>query len=69
MQKADPLSLLILARLFALLKFVDEPWWLQGTAEYKVKGLETLVPEEWKWGIEWRLEILENLLLFVGEAG
>jgi hypothetical protein len=48
MQEEDPLSLTILARFFALLKFVDAPWWLQGTAEYEVKGLETLVPKEWK---------------------
>jgi hypothetical protein len=65
MEEADPLSLLIVARLFTLGKFVDEPWWLQGTAEYEVKGLETLIPEEWKWGMEWPLEILENSLLFI----
>lgn len=66
MQERDPLSLVILARLFALLKFVDEPWWLQGTAEYEVHGLETIVPEEWKWGLEWPLGILGNSLLLVG---
>ena len=43
-----------------MLKFVDAPWWLHGTAEYEVKGLETLVPKEWKWGIEWPLEVLES---------
>lgn len=67
MQDGDPLSLMILARLFALLRFVDEPWWLQGTAEYEIRGLETLLPEEWKWGIEWPMEILENSLRIVGE--
>ncbi|KAE8446763.1 hypothetical protein EG329_011668 [Mollisiaceae sp. DMI_Dod_QoI] len=67
MQEEDPLSLLILARVFALLKFVDEPWWLQGTAEYEVRGLEALVPEEWKWGLEWPLEILDNSFVAVGE--
>jgi hypothetical protein len=69
MQEEDPLSLLIVAKLFALLKFVAKPWYLQGTAEYEVRGLETMCPEEWKWGIEWSLEILENSWLSVGVEG
>ncbi|PMD47061.1 hypothetical protein L207DRAFT_448576 [Hyaloscypha variabilis F] len=64
-QEEDPLCLLIVARLFALLKFVDEPWYLQGTAEYEVRGLETMLPDEWKWGMEWPLGILENSSLFM----
>ncbi|KAE9366361.1 hypothetical protein N431DRAFT_352500 [Stipitochalara longipes BDJ] len=67
LQEEDTLTLLIVARLFALLKFVDEPWYLQGTAEYEVRGLESVVPEEWKWGMQWPLEILECSLLVRGE--
>ena len=67
MQERDPVSLLIVARLFALGKFVDEPWWLKGTAEYELKGLETVVPEEWGWGLEWPFEILGGTGNFMDE--
>lgn len=65
MQESDPICLLILARMFALQKIVDEPWWLEGSAEYEVRGLESMIPEEWTWGMEWPMNVLENSFLFV----
>lgn len=61
MQGGDAVSMLIVARLFALGRFVDEPWWLRGTAEYEVRGLESVVAEDWGWGFEWPLEILRSM--------
>lgn len=61
MQEGDAVSLLIVARLFALGRFVDEPWWLKGTAEYEVRGLESVVGEQWGWGFEWPFEILKSV--------
>ncbi|KAL3420635.1 hypothetical protein PVAG01_07080 [Phlyctema vagabunda] len=69
MQEGNILSLAILARVFALLKFVDDSWWLQGTAEYEVEGLETLAPHEWKWAFEWPLRILETAKPLRSEGG
>ncbi|KAE9367822.1 hypothetical protein N431DRAFT_486845 [Stipitochalara longipes BDJ] len=60
LEKGDPLALAILARFFALLKYIDKPWWLKGTAEFEVKGLAGLVSEDWKWSMQWPLNVLEG---------
>jgi hypothetical protein len=60
-QKEDPLALVILARLLVLLKFVDESWWLKGTAEYEIRGLHRVVLVEWKWAVEWPMRLLESV--------
>lgn len=62
LQENDPISLLILARFFALFTFVDNVWWLEGTAIHEVRGLTSLVPDEWEWAISWPLEILKNVI-------
>jgi hypothetical protein len=59
LEEGDPRTLAILARFFALLKYIDEPWWLKGTAEFEVKGLAGLVSEDWKWSMQWPLDMLE----------
>jgi hypothetical protein len=56
----NPLALAILARYFALLKFVEGPWWVNGTAEFEIRGLAGLVGEDWDWSMEWPLQILEQ---------
>ncbi|PMD40734.1 hypothetical protein L207DRAFT_633708 [Hyaloscypha variabilis F] len=60
LEEGDPRTLAILARFFALLKYIDEPWWLKGTAEFEVKGLAGLVDEDWKWSMQWPLDMLEG---------
>jgi hypothetical protein len=58
-EEDDPLALAILARFFALLKYVEEPWWVKGTAEFEIRGLAGLVSEDLEWSMRWPLEILE----------
>jgi hypothetical protein len=57
LEEGDPLALAILARFFALLKYIEELWWLKATAEFEVRGLAGLVSEDWEWIMKWPLEI------------
>lgn len=58
-EEYDPLAMVILARMYALTKLVDEPWWVRGTAEYEVRGLTRFVPAEWAWAMDWPLKVLD----------
>lgn len=60
LEERDPLALAIIARYFALMKFVDQPWWMQGNAEHEIYGLISLMPEDQQWMMAWPLGILEN---------
>ncbi|CZT44116.1 uncharacterized protein RSE6_04242 [Rhynchosporium secalis] len=59
LEEGDPLAIVILSRFYALLKYIDEPWWIQGAPEFEIRGMASLVGEEWKWAMEWPLEVLE----------
>jgi hypothetical protein len=59
LEEEDPLAFAILARFFALLRYMEEPWWLKGTAEFEIRGLAGLVSEDLEWSMRWPLEILE----------
>jgi len=60
LEESDPLAFAILARFFAVLKYTDEPWWVRGTAEFEVRGLASLVSDDWKWSMQWPLDTLEG---------
>lgn len=61
LEQKDGLAFAIMARVFALLRFVDESWWLRGTAEYDVVGLSGMVGEEWRWAMEWPLQVVRGV--------
>jgi hypothetical protein len=48
----EPRALIILAQYFAMMKMVEDIWWLKGMAEFELKGIASLLPSEWKWGLE-----------------
>lgn len=60
LEERDPVALAIIARYFALMKFVDQPWWMQGYAEHEIYSLLSLMPEDQQWTMAWPLGILEN---------
>ena len=66
MRSDDSIAMLILARFFSLFTFVDQVWWLEGTAVHELNGIASLIPEEWQWGMEWPLKILNNSSKHVG---
>jgi hypothetical protein len=53
-----PRALVILGYLFALAKKVENVWWLQGIPEREVRGIESIIPAEWKWTMVWPLNLI-----------
>lgn len=53
-----PRALVILAYLFAMGKKVENVWWLQGIPEVEVRGINTIIPSDWKWAMIWPLNLL-----------
>jgi hypothetical protein len=60
LEQNDPLAMAIMARFFALSKFVDGVWRLRGMAGYEVTGIASLMPEEWMWSMDWPLGLLDD---------
>ncbi|MCJ1226458.1 hypothetical protein MMC12_003110 [Toensbergia leucococca] len=58
LENQEPLAMAILAYYFAMMKFVEGVWWLQGVPEYEIRGIESLMPRECLWAIEWPLQVI-----------
>jgi hypothetical protein len=56
----DPRALVTIACFFALIKTVDDVWWLKGVAKREVNGIFSLLPEEWWPKMEWPLRIANH---------
>ncbi|KAJ5294661.1 hypothetical protein N7508_009482 [Penicillium antarcticum] len=48
-----PRALVIMAYLFALVKQFDDVWWLRGIPEREVRGINSILPAEWKHMMNW----------------
>lgn len=55
----EPRALVITAHFFALFKFVDEVWYMQGVARREILGILSLVPENWMWAMKWPMQQIE----------
>ncbi|KAJ5106635.1 hypothetical protein N7456_003310 [Penicillium angulare] len=55
-----PRALVILAYLFALGKKVDNVWWFRGIPEREVRGINGIVPDNWKWAMFWPLNLISE---------
>ncbi|TVY47937.1 hypothetical protein LOCC1_G001618 [Lachnellula occidentalis] len=64
--RKDARALALLARNIALLKVVENIWWLHGTgktqqvAEHAITGIRNLIPPEWTWTMEWPVQIISG---------
>lgn len=63
LSQEDPLTMGLLARNMALLKFLNYTWWLHGAGEYEVLGYSIsgicgLMPEPYKWLMDWPLNVV-----------
>jgi hypothetical protein len=74
----DPLAMALAARAFVLLKYIPQVWWLHGWGEYSVvhrdiRGIESLMPAEHLWSMQWPLKVLNGDIVFhrkpVAESG
>jgi hypothetical protein len=52
----DPRALVILAYFFSLTTSMDNVWWLRGIAESEVLGIQSILPAEWQWAMEFALQ-------------
>lgn len=58
-----PRAMLILAHYMALIKHIDDEfWWLKGRPEREIYGIQSILPEEWQWGLAWPLAVLNSPL-------
>lgn len=60
-EEYQPRALVVLAHLLAMAKRIDGSWWvLHGVADYHVRGIASIIPDEWKWALEWPIRVLET---------
>ena len=55
-----PRALVLTAQFFALKKSMEQHWWLRGTADHDVRGIQSLLPQNWQWAMEWPLATLKT---------
>lgn len=58
-ERQSPRALVILACYCAMTMAVDDHWVFHGMACREVSGLNSFIPEEWTWAMEWPVKILE----------
>ena len=61
LQQKEPRALVIIAHLMSLAKIVEDSWWFRDEAERHVYGVQSLLPPEWQWAMEWPLRTLHDL--------
>lgn len=61
LQQGQPRALVMLAHLVAMMRRLDSLWWIfNGVADFHVRGIATLVPEDWQWALAWPLKVLDT---------
>lgn len=55
-----PRALVILSYHFAIVKAVDDVWWLRGVPEREVFGIQSVLPERWQWAMAWPIQKLAS---------
>jgi hypothetical protein len=60
LDQGRPRALVILAHHFAMAKAAEEHWWMRGVADREVIGIQSVVPADWRWAMEWPLSVLRQ---------
>jgi hypothetical protein len=60
LDQGRPRALAILAHHLAMTKAADEHWWLRGLADHEVNGIQSVMPAEWQWAMEWPLLVVRQ---------
>ncbi|MCJ1279139.1 hypothetical protein MMC21_006963 [Puttea exsequens] len=58
LERGRPRALAILAHHLALSQAVEEHWWFHGVADRVVVGIQSILPAEWQWAMEWPLSMI-----------
>ena len=61
LQQKQPRALVVIAHLMSLAKIVEDSWWFRDEAERHVYGVQSLLPPEWQWAMDWPLKTLNEL--------
>ncbi|MCJ1317729.1 hypothetical protein MMC15_003056 [Xylographa vitiligo] len=59
LEQGRPRALAILAHHLALSQAIEEHWWFHGVADRVVHGIQSILPAEWQWAIEWPLSMIQ----------
>ncbi|KAF2103174.1 hypothetical protein NA57DRAFT_52704 [Rhizodiscina lignyota] len=59
-EQGRPRALAILSLHCAMAKVVDDHWIFHGFAEREVYGIQSMLPQEWQWAMEWPLALLQQ---------
>ena len=54
-----PRALVVLAHYFALLARISHVWWIGDTGRREIRGIQTILPDEWQNFLEWPLQAME----------
>lgn len=61
LEEHQPRALVILAHVLAMMKSIELGWWIvKDVPEYHVRGIASMVPDEWQWAMEWPLKVLDS---------
>ncbi|MCJ1384754.1 hypothetical protein MMC17_007872 [Xylographa soralifera] len=58
LEQGRPRALVILAHHLALSQAIEEHWWFHGVADRVVKGIQSILPAEWQWAMDWPLSMI-----------
>ena len=58
LEQGRPRALVILAHHLALSQAIEEHWWFHGVADRVVNGIQSILPAEWQWAMEWPLSMI-----------
>lgn len=56
-----PRALVIIAYVMSMTKYVDNYWFFRGTGEHEVYGIQSILPSQWQWTMQWPIEMLKTL--------
>lgn len=58
LEQGRPRALAIFAHHLAFSKAIEEHWWFHGVADRVVHGIQSILPAEWQWAMEWPLSMI-----------
>ncbi|KAL9096236.1 MAG: hypothetical protein Q9165_001759 [Trypethelium subeluteriae] len=57
-ERRDERALVMMMHHYALLKLVDDVWWMRGIAKYNFDGLKCMVSRDWDWALEGPMKVM-----------
>jgi len=61
LEQKRPRALVIFAYHLAFSKAIEEHWWFHGVADRVVNGIQSILPAEWQWAMEWPLSMIQGV--------